>query len=77
MYILMYRRRRGAGTLNRPMVFTATIMFSLSTMHVVVDLARALKGFIDTDSAEEALAYYAAIWDWLSIFKQAIYATNK
>ena len=57
------------------MVFTATAMFLLSTAHIVIGLVRALKAFVD--SSDGALEYYSEIWNWLSIFKQALYATNK
>lgn len=73
MYILLYSRRRQTS-MNKAMVFTATAMFLLSTAHIVIGLVRALKAFVD--SSDGALEYYSEIWNWLSIFKQALYATN-
>jgi len=52
-------------------------MFTMSTMHVCVGLVRGLTAFIDRqDAPGGAIGYYAEIWLWISIFKQALYATN-
>ncbi|KAJ3544747.1 hypothetical protein NM688_g5704 [Phlebia brevispora] len=72
MYILVYRKDKNAP-LNWPMILATMALFSMSTVHVVVDFVRGLRAFF---SAPSALAYYAEIWDGLSIFKQALYATN-
>ncbi|PSR76340.1 hypothetical protein PHLCEN_2v8514 [Hermanssonia centrifuga] len=52
-------------------------MFSLATAHVMIGLRRALAAFLESsDLPGGALGYYAEISNWLSIFKQALYATN-
>ncbi|KAI0827051.1 hypothetical protein BC628DRAFT_1502452 [Trametes gibbosa] len=73
IYILAYKKGKGSPV-NRPMVMATTAMFLMSTVHVIVDLVRGLKAFFNAE--QDALAYYAQIWDGLSIFKQALYATN-
>lgn len=74
MYILLYRQRKNIPA-NKPMIITATTIYILSTTHVIVGLVRGIQAFIN--SPEGALGYYEQIWNWLSIFKQAIYATEK
>ena len=77
IYILVYRKGKNAP-LNKPMVVATVALFAMSSVHVVVDFVRGLQAFFDTTPATGgALGYYAMIWDGLSIFKQALYATNK
>ncbi len=75
MYILAYRKDKNAP-LNYPMLFATVALFAMSSAHVVTDFVRGLRAFF-IPGAGSALAYYAEIWDGLSIFKQALYATNK
>lgn len=75
MYILLYRKDKNAP-LNRPMITATVLLFTMSTVHVVIDFTRGLQAFFSPD-AGSALAYYAEIWNGLSILKQALYATNK
>ncbi|KIJ35026.1 hypothetical protein M422DRAFT_212789 [Sphaerobolus stellatus SS14] len=74
IHILVFGPKRGV---NRNLLVTAVAMFALSTIHVCVDLARAINAFItNSHEPEGASEYYAQIWLWLNIFKQALYATN-
>ncbi len=67
-----------AAKINKPLLITAVTMFSLATAHVMIGLRRALAAFLESsDLPGGALGYYAEISNWLSIFKQALYATNK
>ena len=73
-YILVYKKGKKAP-LNRPMILATTVIFIMSTTHVIVDFVRGMKAFFDPSSTP--IEYYAQIWDGVSIFKQALYATNK
>ncbi|KAF7371121.1 hypothetical protein MSAN_00747300 [Mycena sanguinolenta] len=76
VHILLYSRRAPGTTFN-PLLWTAVAMFTMSTMHVCVGLVRGLTAFIGQENVPDgALAYFAEIWLWISIFKQALYATN-
>ena len=78
VHILLYSRRSPGTNFNLPLLCTAVAMFTMSTMHVSVGLVRGLTAFIDRqDAPGGAIGYYAEIWLWISIFKQALYATNK
>ncbi|KAK7033854.1 hypothetical protein R3P38DRAFT_738877 [Favolaschia claudopus] len=79
VHILLYSRRGhgSSGSLNWPLLCSAVAMFSMSTVHVCVGLFRGLTAFIDQKNIPDgAIAYYAEIWIWISIFKQALFATN-
>jgi hypothetical protein len=75
IYVLIYRKGKNVP-LNRPMIIATVALFTMSSVHVVVDFVRGLQAFFNPQ-AGSAIAYYAQIWDGLSIFKQALYATNK
>ncbi|KAF8890433.1 hypothetical protein BD779DRAFT_1517608 [Infundibulicybe gibba] len=76
IYILLYSRKPSSG-LNKPLLTTAVAMFAMSTIHVAVGLARGIAAFIDSkDLQDGAISYFAEIWIWISIFKQALYVTN-
>ena len=74
IYILVYKKAKNAQ-LNWPMIIATSVIFIMSTTHIVVDFVRGMKAFFNpTLTANE---YYAQIGDAVSIFKQALYATNK
>ena len=73
IYVLVYKKGKNAP-LNRPMILATVIMFAMSSVHMIVDFVRGVQAFFNS---ADALGYYAEIWDGLSIFKQALYATNK
>ncbi|PFH46945.1 hypothetical protein AMATHDRAFT_95755, partial [Amanita thiersii Skay4041] len=76
VYVLVYAKRLQGGV-NKPLLITAIVMFVFSTIHVCVGLARGIFAFIQSkDEPLGALGYYAKIWLPISIFKQALYATN-
>lgn len=72
---ILVRRKKKHDRINKPLLGTASLMYLLSTIHMIVDLVRVIQAFIDFPQG--ALQYYAQIWTWLSIFKQALYGTNK
>ncbi|KAJ7478658.1 hypothetical protein B0H11DRAFT_1725913, partial [Mycena galericulata] len=77
VHILLYSRRAPGMTFNLPLLVTAVLMFSMCTIHVSVGLVRGLRAFIDQENIQDgALDYYSAIWLWINIFKQALFATN-
>ncbi|KAJ6590068.1 hypothetical protein DFH09DRAFT_1359084 [Mycena vulgaris] len=77
VHILLYSRRGPGKSINMPLLCTAVAMFTMSTMHVCIGLIRGLTAFIDRKGIPDgALIYYEEIWLWISIFKQALYATN-
>jgi len=78
VYILLYISHKPGNPINKPLLITTIVMFSLSTIHICVSLARGLKAFIGNEQIEfGALQYYEKIWLGLNVFKQALYATNK
>ncbi|KAJ7255717.1 hypothetical protein C8J57DRAFT_1518008 [Mycena rebaudengoi] len=80
VHVLLYSRRGPGGqgsSFNWPLLTTAVAMFTMSSMHIVIGLVRGLTAFIDrNDIPDGAILYYAEIWTWINIFKQALYATN-
>ncbi|KAK7014773.1 hypothetical protein VNI00_019271 [Paramarasmius palmivorus] len=63
--------------LNKPLLVTAIILYTLCTAHVVTDLGRAIAGFVSYENNPGgATAYYAQLWVWSSVLRQAIYVTN-
>lgn len=82
IYVLFYSKKRSA-TVNKPLLATAIVMYTLSTAHVITDFARGIVAFINyqtyVDTKEHIdgpLGYYVQIWVWSSILRQAIYVTN-
>ncbi|KAK7036656.1 hypothetical protein VNI00_011589 [Paramarasmius palmivorus] len=76
VYVLVRSGKKGKG-LNKPLLVTAIILYTLCTAHVVTDLGRAIAGFINYENSPGgAMAYYAQLWTWSTILRHAIYATN-
>ncbi|TBU38076.1 hypothetical protein BD309DRAFT_972652 [Dichomitus squalens] len=73
IYILFYKKGKNVP-LNKPMIATTIALFTMSTIHIILDCVRGLQAFFNPSMSP--LEYYAQIWDPLSIFKQALYATN-
>ncbi|KAJ6461225.1 hypothetical protein C8R47DRAFT_1225917 [Mycena vitilis] len=74
---ILYSRRSPGTPVNLLLLVTAVLMFSMSTIHICIGLARGLTAFIDrTGSPNGASEYYGEIWLWINIFKQALYVTN-
>ncbi|GJJ15537.1 hypothetical protein Clacol_009815 [Clathrus columnatus] len=76
VHILAFGSRKDLDA-GKKLLVTAIIMFSLSSIHVCVDLVRAIDAFIaSVDKPGGASGYYAQIRIWLNVAKQALYATN-
>jgi hypothetical protein len=78
VYILIHNRRRTGNSANKTLIIATVAMFTMSTVHIAVDLVRGLAAFIKAQNIDNgAMKYYAQIWLPISIFKQGIYMTNK
>jgi hypothetical protein len=62
---------------NKPLLVTAVIMFTLSTAHIIVQLVQAITAFIQYgDVPNGPHEFYASLSLPLSVLKLAIYVTN-
>ncbi|KAI3621135.1 hypothetical protein WG66_014384 [Moniliophthora roreri] len=75
--VALWGKGKGAP-INKPLLVTAIVLYTLCTAHVINDLGRAIAAFIDHGENDPggAKAYYAQLRVWSSIFRQAIYVTN-
>ncbi|PSS11022.1 hypothetical protein PHLCEN_2v3318 [Hermanssonia centrifuga] len=75
LYILIYKRR--TGRLNRPMLWTAVLLWTFATMHIAIDLRRMIDAFYTyRDAPGGPIAYFGKISRLTHVFKSAVYITH-
>lgn len=75
LYILVFRRN--TRRLNIPMVATAVLLFVCATMHVSIDLARAILAFYTYRATPGGpSAYFADVRRITHVLKSAVYITE-
>ncbi|ESK85569.1 hypothetical protein Moror_10019 [Moniliophthora roreri MCA 2997] len=78
VYVLTHDRGKGKGApINKPLLITAIVLYTLCAAHAINDLGRAIAAFISYENNPGgATAYYVQLWVWSSVLRQAIYVTN-
>uniref|UniRef100_A0A0W0EUM8 Uncharacterized protein n=1 Tax=Moniliophthora roreri TaxID=221103 RepID=A0A0W0EUM8_MONRR len=78
MYVLLSARKRcTTGTVNKPFLATAMVLYFLSTIHFLNDFARGYIGFLEYGDKGGPKKYYEEISVWHYLFREAIYMTIK
>ncbi|EEB95588.1 hypothetical protein MPER_05419, partial [Moniliophthora perniciosa FA553] len=78
VYILVYGRGKSKGVLiNKPLLVTAIVLYTLCAAHVINDFGRAITAFISyKNNPDGATAYFVQLWHWSSILREAIYCVS-
>ncbi|THG98801.1 hypothetical protein EW026_g3445 [Hermanssonia centrifuga] len=75
LYILIYKRRE--RPLNRPMLWTAVLLWTFATMHIAIDLKRMIDAFYTyRDAPGGPIAYFSKISRLTHVLKSAVYITH-
>ncbi|KAK7021811.1 hypothetical protein VNI00_017255 [Paramarasmius palmivorus] len=65
-----------ASNINKPLLITAIMLYTLCSAHIINDLGRAVTAFISYQDHGGAKAFYSQLWTWSSILREAVFVVT-
>ncbi|EEB91502.1 hypothetical protein MPER_10127, partial [Moniliophthora perniciosa FA553] len=76
--VALWLGKSKGAPINKPLLVTAIVLYTLCAAHVINDFGRAITAFISYESNPKgATAYFAQLWHWSSILREAIYCVYR